>query len=100
MKKAQLVSKATVAPRFEHDCEECQFLGSLDGQDLYACKTARGVEYCARFGDEPHQYGSLGSMCPPGTPYALAQALLARRNAVSDSFRRFKAPAAWRTVAA
>lgn len=98
MKKAQLVSQATVAPKFEHDCSNCQFLGTLDGQDLYACATERGVEYSARFGDEGHQYGSLGSFCPEGTPYAFAQALLARRNAVSASFARFKAPRAWHTA--
>lgn len=98
MKKAKLVSSATVSPRFEHDCSNCQFLGSLDGQDLYACSTERGVEYSARFGDEGHQYGSLGSFCPEGSAYAFAQALLARFNAVSASFRPFKSPRAWRTV--
>lgn len=97
MKKATLVSTHAV-PKFQHDCDNCEFLGSLDGKDLYACKTDRGVEYSARFGDEPHQYGSLGSMCPEGSPYALAQALLARRNAVSATFSRFKVPCAWRTV--
>jgi hypothetical protein len=97
MKKARMVSTHAVR-KFVHDCDNCEFLGTLDGQDLYACKTERGVEYSARFGDEGHQYGSLGSLCPEGTPYALAQALLARRNAVSASFRRFRVPCEWRTV--
>lgn len=96
-KKAKLVSTHAV-PKFAHDCDNCEFLGSLDGHDLYACRTERGVEYSVRFGDEGHQYGSLGSLCPEGTPYALAQALLARRNCVGASFRRFKVPCAWRTV--
>jgi hypothetical protein len=97
MKKAQLISQATVAPKFEHDCEACTFLGRLDGQDLYVC-AKHGLEYLARFGGEGHQYGSLGDLTPQGTPYAFARALHARRNAVSASLQRFKRPMAWRTA--
>lgn len=95
MKKATLVAR-NVKPSFEHDCADCTFLGSLDGEDLYHCP--KHGEYIRRFGDEGHQYGSLGNLCPEGSPYALAQALLARRNAISSGFARFKAPHAWKTA--
>ncbi len=75
MKVAKLVSKRTVSPVHAHDCEHCKFLGRVNGQDLYACVTARGVEYSARYGSEGPQYSSLGSFTPEGSPVALAKAL-------------------------
>ncbi len=78
MRKAIFI-KGNVGPVFEHDCDGCRFVGRLNGEDLYACKKADGtVEYLCRFGDEGHENGSLGDLAPPGSPYALARALLAK----------------------
>lgn len=74
MKKAKLVCK-NVKPVHEHDCDNCKFVGRLNGQDLYACVTPRGVEYSARYGSDGPQYSSLGSFTPEESPVALAKAL-------------------------
>ena len=74
---AKLVDR-NVSPKFEHDCECCRFVGRLDGKDLYACKRPEGMNFIVRFGDEPHQNGSLGHWTPSGTPYALAAVLVRR----------------------
>ena len=95
-KVAKLVSR-NVKPVHSHDCAACSFLGRLNGKDLYHC-SLHG-EYVARNSSEPHDYGALPvDLVPDGSPYSLAHALLARRNAVSASFARFKAPHAWRSA--
>ena len=80
MRIAKLVSKAVILPVFEHDCEDCKFLGRVIGSglrhDLYVCKNG---EYSARFGSVGHQYGSLGEFAPEGSPYALARKLNERK---------------------
>ena len=73
MAKAKMVH-GYAEPKFEHDCDQCRFLGRLDGEDLYVCQGG----YTRRFGDEPHANGSLGELTPPGTPYAFAAALQER----------------------
>lgn len=45
-------------PKFEHDCEDCQFLGRFNGFDLYCCKGQSRYTLIARDGDEPSQYKS------------------------------------------
>ncbi len=72
---ARPVSPAHIAPLFAHDCDRCRFVGRLDGQDLYVCSNG---EYARRFGNEGHEYGSLGDMAPEGTPYAFIKALVQR----------------------
>lgn len=72
-KVAKLVSRSLVRPVFTHDCGACRFLGRLDGHDLYFCPTHG--EYSARYGNEPHQYSSLGDFTPPGSPVSLARQL-------------------------
>lgn len=51
----------------------------LDGEDLYFCP--QDGSYVRRFGSEPSENGSLGSLAPAGTPYALAAQLWARASA-------------------
>jgi len=65
------ITDRNVSPTFTHDCEDCLFLGSLDGDDLYVCKDG----YTRRFGNDGEQCGSLGSLAPAGTPYAFAAKL-------------------------
>ncbi len=72
---AKLVSKATVAPKFTHDCCKCKFLGRLNGEDLYVCESG---EFSRRFSSKDQDSGSLGTFAPPGTPYAFAKALSLR----------------------
>jgi len=66
----------SATPAFTHDCDRCRFVGRLDGEDLYVC--ANG-EYARRFGNEGHEYGSLGDMAPEGSPYNLIRAIVARK---------------------
>ena len=73
-KTARLVRR-NVKPVFQHDCDVCRFIGRLDGQDLYLCG---GREYVRRFGNSDCENGSLGDFAPPGSPYALTKALVAR----------------------
>jgi len=71
MSTASIASR-NVSPTFQHDCDCCRFLGSLDGADLYVCKDG----YVRRFGNDGPEYGSLGNLAPAGTPYALAAKLV------------------------
>jgi len=76
MKTAKLVTRR-IRPLYRHDCDECRFLGRLDGKDLYCC--SRTGDFTARFGSGESQYGSLGTLTPGGSPYSLARQLLDRR---------------------
>ena len=69
-------------PHFTHDCEHCRFLGVLNGEDLYVCQNTG--EYTRRFGNEPADNGSLGTLAPAGTPYALAKILAIRGGTPSE----------------
>lgn len=77
MKKVAKLVRRAVRPVHTHDCAQCRFLGRLNGEDLYHCPN--DGSFIRRFGSEGGQYGSLGSMTPPGSPYALAAVLLQRR---------------------
>lgn len=68
--------RKNVRPRYAHDCEDCVFVGSLDGKDLYVC--SKTGEFVSRYGSGGPKYGSLGGLTPPGTDYALAAKLAAR----------------------
>lgn len=76
MKIAKLVSRTVVSPKFRHDCTSCEFLGRLNGEDLYRCQNTG--DFSRRFGNSAEENGSLGVWTPEGSPYALAQALVAR----------------------
>ena len=47
------------ARQFEHDCEDCIFLGTWEHRDLYYCPNRRPLPtLIARSGDEPYNYTS------------------------------------------
>jgi hypothetical protein len=46
----------SVAPRYEHHCNECTFLGQYDQYDLYYC--SREGTVIARFSNEEDEYAS------------------------------------------
>ena len=77
---ARCVSKVAVAPRHDHDCDSCRYLGQLDNDDLYYCPSGA---YVVRHSSEPSDNGSFGldmGIAPsPGSPYALAAAIRARK---------------------
>lgn len=82
MKKATLV-KRNVKPSHEHDCSACQFLGQLDGSDLYVC--TQHFDLVARHGvDGEYRSVPLGLAMAhhrdDGSVYSFAQKLLSRRN--------------------
>ena len=66
-------------PKFEHDCEDCKYLGSTGGPDFYICPESQSL--VRRFSDEPSDYGSipttmvvgLGDNSPYWLPYLLAK---------------------------
>jgi hypothetical protein len=79
MATAKLVSR-NVSPIHSHDCNQCRFVGRLDGKDLYVCrKPGLPIEYIARFGSTDREYTSLGDWTPEGTEYNLAKQIEARR---------------------
>lgn len=50
-------------PKFTHDCDKCQFLGTEHGHDLYICASRMikglGPSIIARFGNDGPQYASV-----------------------------------------
>ena len=44
-------------PLFEHDCDECVFLGTYKDTDLYFCDPLRPT-VLYRYGNDPSEYGS------------------------------------------
>ena len=46
------------SPVWEHDCNECIFLGLYLSHDLYYCKKGPGPTLIARWGDEGSEYTS------------------------------------------
>lgn len=85
---AKLIGRS-VRPIFEHDCEDCRFLGRLDGKDLYVCKqgsTRDDPALVIRFGSEP-AWNSAARIqdAQPGSAYALAREL-SRRNGEPNSY--------------
>jgi len=73
-KTARLVAR-NAHPVFTHDCEACRFVGRLDAEDLYVCSNG---DFLRRFGSEPHENGSLGTLAPEGSPYSLILAIVTR----------------------
>ena len=65
-------------PRHEHDCKECQFLGSSQGVDWYFCHADGSL--VRRYSSEEQDYGALPLAMvremPAGHGYELGQALL------------------------
>lgn len=48
------------APKFKHDCDKCEFLGTFEGHDLYVClsKTRAMSSIIARRSSEGSDYMS------------------------------------------
>lgn len=50
-----------MTPQFEHDCQNCQFLGHWYNHDVYLCAGAEsdlGGSLVCRYGDRPPDYAS------------------------------------------
>lgn len=47
-----------MTPRFEHDCDECVFIGHYGGHDLYRCPQMGMPTIVARYGDDGAEYTS------------------------------------------
>lgn len=43
---------------FEHDCDNCKYLGHYEGRDLYVCKGSFETTVIARFGEDNADYAS------------------------------------------
>ena len=57
-----------MTPRYEHDCEVCQFLGQHKQFDLYYCSDAPGPMLIARYSNYPPSYISgleTETLCEP-----------------------------------
>jgi hypothetical protein len=54
------------SPRYQHDCTNCRFLGTVATYDLYVCEHIGGdsPSLIARYGAEGSQYASRGFMTP------------------------------------
>jgi len=82
MKIAKLVAR-NVQPIHDHDCACCRFIGRLDGEDLYHCRSGSVI---ARRGSDGPEYRCLpfdvmpavGSF-PAGTVYAFIAVIIARK---------------------
>ena len=51
-----------MTPKYQHDCEACQFLGHHRGHDLYVCRNPRNEglsSIIARFADQDSHYASF-----------------------------------------
>lgn len=61
--------------RFDHDCSACHFLGQEGRYDLYFCDAFSDMPtVIARWGNEPHEYGSGMFAADLGAePYAEAK---------------------------
>lgn len=50
-------------PRFKHDCEKCQFVGTFEGCDGYVCvspnRTFGAGSVVVRYGDDGPDYASV-----------------------------------------
>ena len=81
-KRAQLVSANPAVPHFAHDCDQCKYLGRLNGEDLYYCP--QDDTFIRRFGDRDEENGAMAADLAwggyiPGTPYAFASLVQARQ---------------------
>lgn len=47
-------------PKYQHDCENCEYQGQFNEMDLYLCPTPTGTPtFVLRFGDKGEQYTSM-----------------------------------------
>lgn len=43
-------------PEYQHDCDECLYLGNFNDHDLYRCRRGMVPTFVARFGSEQQMY--------------------------------------------
>ena len=96
MKVARLI-KENVRPFYKHDCDQCVFLGRLDGKDLYVCNE---TNFIGRFGDKPRQYGCMVDHTPTGTTYSFAKQLKRKFGAAvsGNEAGKYMLAHAWRSI--
>ena len=61
-------------PKFDHDCDNCQYVGNFKEYDLYFCNTTPTV--IARYGNEGSEYASGMVFATPEGIESLYQAKL------------------------
>jgi hypothetical protein len=77
-------------PKFTHDCDKCQFLGTEQGCDLYICASRMikglGPSIIARFGNDGPQYASVpwGVIEKAETPGQVPPAIMAGVHIVEE----------------
>jgi len=55
-----------LTPQFEHDCDNCKFLGTYEinwgykNYDLYVCITGSNTNFVARYGNDGWEYMACG----------------------------------------
>lgn len=83
--------QSNILPRFEHGCDRCLFLGSLDGSDLYYCRACG--DYIRRYGSEDWER-DVNPIPAKGTPLAFAHVLLVKHlHDIKDLWTNAKAHA-------
>lgn len=63
MKRTKWFAKTKIRPRYQHDCNTCQFLGWFGHLDVYVCLPIHplaGVSILARYHNGPGDYLSRG----------------------------------------
>lgn len=50
-------------PRYQHDCDQCRFIGKIDKYDMWICEKTDRVSVIARYGSNG-EYASRGFMEP------------------------------------
>ena len=54
------IEASNEGPTFDHDCDQCNYLGKHDGCDVYRCDKSDGrIELIKRSGNEGDEYSSM-----------------------------------------
>lgn len=52
--------RSTGKPRYQHDCQNCRFMGSISKYDIWVCDHPTiGPSIIARYGNDGPQYASM-----------------------------------------
>lgn len=65
--------------RYEHDCDECDFLGRFEGDDLYFCDIEYNPTVISRHSSRPDDYISGMDFVEKIPVLAIAHTLAVRR---------------------
>lgn len=71
--------------RYQHDCEECTFLGQYNEYDLYHCNQRGRPTVIARYSDDGPDY--MSGMEAPWTPLETARELARERGLIVDELQ-------------